>query len=55
LQAGTVVYDGPSSGVDRKVLTQIYGDEDWSTITQHLDRARESSVSDPLKQMALAE
>ncbi len=55
LQAGTVVYDGPSAGVDRNVLTQIYGDEDWSTITQHIDRARESSASDPLKQMALAE
>jgi phosphonate transport system ATP-binding protein len=55
LQAGSVVYDGPSAGVDRNVLTQIYGDEDWTTITQHLDRARESSVSDPLKQMALAE
>jgi phosphonate transport system ATP-binding protein len=55
LQAGTVVYDGPSSGVDRNVLTQIYGAEDWSTITQHIDRARESSASDPLKQMALAE
>lgn len=55
LQAGTVVYDGPSAGVDRNVLTQIYGDEDWSTITQHIDRARESSSTDPLKQMALAE
>lgn len=55
LQAGSVVYDGPSAGVDRNVLTQIYGDEDWSTITQHLDRARESSVSAPLKQIAAVE
>lgn len=55
LQAGSVVYDGPSAGVDRNVLTQIYGDEDWSTITQHIDRARESSVNEPLKQMAAVE
>ncbi|MCM0036462.1 MAG: phosphonate ABC transporter ATP-binding protein [Burkholderiaceae bacterium] len=55
LQAGSVVYDGPAAGVDRKVLTQIYGDEDWSTITQHIDRARESSASDAFKQMAAAE
>ena len=55
LQAGTVVYDGPSAGVDRNVLTQIYGDEDWSTITQHIDRARESSGSASLIQMATAE
>lgn len=55
LQAGSVVYDGPSAGVDRNVLTQIYGDEDWSTITQHLDRARESSGNESLKQMAAVE
>src|SRR5690625_174846 len=38
LRAGTLVYDGPARGIDRSVLTQIYGDEDWTTITQKLDQ-----------------
>lgn len=36
LRAGSVVYDGPAAGIDHAVLTRIYGDEDWSTITQRL-------------------
>ncbi|RMX04862.1 phosphonate ABC transporter ATP-binding protein [Corticibacter populi] len=36
LRAGTVVYDGPASGVDQRVLTHIYGDEDWSAITRQI-------------------
>ncbi|MGP9812076.1 phosphonate ABC transporter ATP-binding protein [Rhodopseudomonas sp. NSM] len=30
LNAGTVVYDGPSSGLSADVLTSIYGEEDWA-------------------------
>ena len=30
LDEGTIVYDGPSDGLTADVLTQIYGEEDWS-------------------------
>ena len=40
LRAGEVVYDGPSAQVDQAVLTRIYGDEDWSAITQRLHAQR---------------
>jgi phosphonate transport system ATP-binding protein len=30
LRAGQIVYDGPSSGLNADVLTQIYGEEDWT-------------------------
>ena len=36
LRAGSVVFDGPATQVDRDVLTRIYGDEDWTTITQRM-------------------
>ena len=36
LRAGSVVFDGPASQVDREVLTRIYGDEDWTAITQRM-------------------
>jgi phosphonate transport system ATP-binding protein len=55
LRAGSVVYDGPASGVDREVLTQIYGDEDWNTITQHLDHQRQSNTSASFVSLAAAE
>lgn len=38
LRAGAVVYDGASNGVDQDVLTRIYGDEDWTAITQRLQQ-----------------
>lgn len=40
LRAGQVVHDGPAASVDNAVLTRIYGDEDWSAITQRMDRQR---------------
>lgn len=40
LRAGEVVYDGPAGGVDHGVLTRIYGDEDWTAITQRMGRQR---------------
>lgn len=36
LRAGSVVFDGPAAQVDREVLTRIYGDEDWTAITQRM-------------------
>jgi phosphonate transport system ATP-binding protein len=36
LRAGIVVYDGPAANIDKTVLTSIYGDEDWTAITQSM-------------------
>lgn len=36
LRAGSVVFDGPASAVDKTVLTRIYGDEDWTAITNRM-------------------
>ena len=30
LRLGEIVYDGPPDGLDAKVLTDIYGEEDWT-------------------------
>jgi phosphonate transport system ATP-binding protein len=50
LRAGSVVFDGPALHVDRDVLTRIYGDEDWTAITQRMqataDLAAEHSEQD---------
>ncbi|MDH3666133.1 MAG: phosphonate ABC transporter ATP-binding protein [Paracoccaceae bacterium] len=32
LQAGVVVFDGPPAELDDKVLTRIYGEEDWTAM-----------------------
>jgi phosphonate transport system ATP-binding protein len=37
LQAGRIVYDGPSSGLTPDVLTRIYGEEDWAAAAQKDD------------------
>lgn len=55
LRGGSVVYDGQASGVDRDVLTQIYGDEDWGSITQHLDRQRVHSAPHSISNLVVAE
>ena len=36
LRQGMMVYDGPATQMDHKVLTDIYGDEDWSNITDRM-------------------
>jgi phosphonate transport system ATP-binding protein len=36
LRAAIVVYDGPAVNIDKTVLTNIYGDEDWTAITQSM-------------------
>ncbi|MFN3629832.1 MAG: hypothetical protein ACK4XK_07195 [Casimicrobiaceae bacterium] len=40
LRAGEIVFDGPATAVDHAVLTRIYGDEDWTAITQRLASQR---------------
>lgn len=47
LRQGSMVYDGPASEVDRHVLTEIYGDEDWSSITERVTRQDEAADEEP--------
>lgn len=44
LRAGSVVFDGPAAQVDREVLTRIYGDEDWTAITQRMQATAQASA-----------
>jgi phosphonate transport system ATP-binding protein len=37
LRAGEIVYDGPPGGLTAEVLTQIYGEEDWSETIRKAD------------------
>ncbi len=37
LQAGMIVYDGPSNGLTPDVLTSIYGEEDWLAAARNGD------------------
>jgi phosphonate transport system ATP-binding protein len=46
LRAGSVVFDGPASEVDQAVLTRIYGDEDWTAITNRLQGRGQASKRD---------
>ena len=39
LTAGRIVFDGKPGDLTEKVLTQIYGEEDWSTTVGHDDEA----------------
>jgi phosphonate transport system ATP-binding protein len=44
LRLGEIVYDGPPSGLNADVLTQIYGEEDWSaTIRKAEDDAADDT------------
>ncbi|HMB78327.1 MAG TPA: ATP-binding cassette domain-containing protein, partial [Kiloniellaceae bacterium] len=45
LRLGEIVYDGPPGGLDHDVLTEIYGEEDW-TETIKKDPAKEGSASE---------
>ena len=50
LRAGVVVYDGPAANIDETVLTSIYGDEDWTSITQSMQGiARDDAEHDEQK------
>lgn len=53
LRAGSVVYDGPAAGVDHAVLTRIYGDEDWTAITQRMQATAEAADEPDERKLAL--
>jgi len=46
LRAGVVVYDGPAADIDKTVLTNIYGDEDWTAITQSMQATARGDSDD---------
>jgi len=46
LKVGEVVYDGPPDGLQAGVLTEIYGEEDWSATIRKVDD--EAAEDDPL-------
>jgi phosphonate transport system ATP-binding protein len=52
LRAGRVVYDGPAADLNHEVLTRIYGDEDWSAITQRVQAT--AQVADAAEKRKLA-
>ena len=54
LRLGSLVYDGPATQVDHLVLTDIYGDEDWSSITDRLSRQDEEIETVPPLMLAAA-
>jgi phosphonate transport system ATP-binding protein len=37
LRGGEIVFDGPASHVTADVLTEIYGEEDWSTTIRKVE------------------
>jgi len=43
LRAGEIVYDGPPDGLDDKILTTIYGEEDWAAGRPRRSQAGEAA------------
>jgi phosphonate transport system ATP-binding protein len=52
LRSGQIVFDGVSDQVTEAVLTEIYGEEDWSTTIRKIDEDRENSHCAKLKREA---
>lgn len=46
LHAGSVVYDGPAANINKTILTDIYGDEDWTAITQSMQASARGAPED---------
>ena len=44
LELGSVVYDGPPHGLTSDVLTQIYGEEDWSATIEKVEDDEEEII-----------
>ena len=44
LELGTVVYDGPPDALTSDVLTQIYGEEDWSATIEKVEDDEEEII-----------
>ncbi len=49
LRAGEIVYDGPADGLTPDVLTQIYGEEDWTTEVDSEDANHAAATKPPVK------
>ncbi|MDG2475037.1 MAG: phosphonate ABC transporter ATP-binding protein [Paracoccaceae bacterium] len=46
LALGEIVYDGHPDGLTPEVLTQIYGEEDWSATIEKVDDSDESEIEE---------
>src|SRR5205807_5131451 len=46
LRLGEIVYDGPPTGLTAGVLTQIYGEEDWSATIRKVDEDAADAADD---------
>ena len=46
LRAGEIVFDGPPAELDKAVLTEIYGEEDWTQIHPEQEDRPEESTED---------
>jgi phosphonate transport system ATP-binding protein len=42
LRLGEIVYDGPPAEMTSEVLTEIYGEEDWSATIRKVDETEET-------------
>ncbi len=49
LSGGVVVFDGPPRAVTHQVLTDIYGEEDWSTTIRKVDEEEDQGSSHRLE------
>jgi phosphonate transport system ATP-binding protein len=54
LRMGEVVYDGPASGLTAAILTDIYGEEDWSATIQKDEGEDEAAAADDSSPAAAA-
>ncbi len=55
LRDGVIVYDGSPGGLNEDVLTQIYGEEDWSaTVARAEEQAESSYMKDDIDRGAAA-
>jgi len=48
LRGGEIVFDGPADRVTANVLTEIYGEEDWSTTIRKVEGETEKPARGPL-------
>ena len=46
LALGEIVYDGNPDGLSPEVLTQIYGEVDWSATIEKVDESDESETEE---------
>lgn len=46
LKLGEIVYDGPPEGLTPEVLTEIYGEEDWSATIRKVDEEDEQAAAE---------